>query len=72
MPEEPLARVCRRHGFPSARSFEQAEAGGALEGRDLLADRGLGVPELDSGANERAGLYDRLERNEVADLDARQ
>ena len=43
-------------------AFEELQAGGALERRDLLADRGLRVAELDSRPPERSRLDDRLER----------
>ena len=42
----------------------------ALEGGDLLADRRLGVAELEGGAAERARPGHRLERREVPHLDA--
>ena len=72
VPEEPLPGVGRRHGAPAARPLEQLEPGGPLERRDLLADRRLGVAELRAGPAERARLDDRLERGEMADLDAHQ
>ena len=40
----------------------------ALQRRDLLADRGLRVPELVRGAPERPGRGDRLERRQIAQL----
>ena len=72
MAEQPLPGIGRRHGPPAAGTVQELQAGGALERRDLLADRGLRVAELRSRSTERPRLDDRLERRQVADLDARQ
>ena len=49
---------------------EQLLADDLLERRDLLADGGLGVAEALRRAAEGALLRDRLERREVAELNA--
>ena len=72
VPEQALARFGRRHRAPPAGAFEELQFRGALEHRDLLADRRLRVPEPAGRGCERAGLDDRLERGEVAKLDAEQ
>ena len=69
--QEPQPGLGRRHRPPSARPLEQCEPGGALERRDLLADRGLRVAELCCRPVEGAGLDDGLEGREMANLDAR-
>ena len=71
MAQQPLARIRGRHGLTPAGPTQQRQTGGALERRDLLADGRLRVPELVAGATERARADYRLERGEVANLDAR-
>ena len=74
-----IASACRSKQFARLGHRDRARAAGALdellpddalEGRDLLADRRLGVAELEGGAAERARPGDRLERREVPHLDA--
>ena len=68
--EQELA--CRRDGHRAraAGPGEQLLADDLLERRDLLADGGLGVAEALRRAAEGALLRDRLERREVAELNA--
>jgi len=61
----PLVPLVARYASPRTK-------GERLESRDLLADRGLGVAELGCCPVEGAGLDDRLESCEMADLDASQ
>ena len=70
--QEPEPGLGRRHGSPAAGTVEQRQPGGALERRDLLADRRLRVAELGGGAVEGTALDDRLECGEVPDFDASQ
>ena len=68
--QEQLAGLGHRDRARPARALDELLADDALECRDLLADRRLGVAELERGAAERAGAGHRLERREVAHLDA--
>ena len=68
--EEELAGLCHRDRARAARALHEPLPDDALECRDLLAHRRLGVAELGGGTPERAGARDRLERGQVAHLDA--
>jgi hypothetical protein len=68
--EEELPGLGRRGAPRAARPFDQALADHALERGDLLADGGLGVAQPFSRPSKRAFLGDRLERRQVAELDA--
>ena len=69
--EQQLAGVGQGNRATAGRSLDQPGADDALERGDLLADRGLRVAELVRGAPERPLVGDRLERGEVAELEAR-
>ena len=56
--------------FGALRVLDELLADDPLEGRDLLADRGLRVAERDGGATERRLTGDGLQRDQVAKLDA--
>src|SRR5262249_17820754 len=51
--------------------LDQAPAGQALEGGDLMADRRLHVPEPRGGAAERSLVCHGFERDQMTKLDAR-
>ena len=70
--EQSIAGLGRRYRPAATRSFEQPHLRGALENRDLLADRGLRVAEAAARGREGTGLDDRLERRQVAELDPEQ
>jgi len=53
----------------AARALDQPEADDALERRDLLGDRGLRVPEPLGRPPERALVGDRLQRDEVSEVE---
>ena len=67
--EEQLARLGQRDGPRAARAVDQLLADDPLEHRDLLADRRLRVAELLGGAAERALLGDRLQGDQMAELE---
>ena len=69
--QDALARIGGHDGPAAAGALEQAHAGRPLQRRDLHADGRLRVAELLRGARERARDRDRLERGQVAHLDAR-
>jgi hypothetical protein len=54
----------------AAQACDQPGADDALELRDLPADRRLAVPRASTRSAERSRRSDRLERSEVAKLDA--
>jgi hypothetical protein len=64
-----LAGACEAHRLRAAGALDQALADDTLERRDLLADRGLRVPELGGRAVERRLARDCVEREKVAQLD---
>jgi len=68
--QEQPARLGERDGSRAARALDEPLADDPLERLDLLADRGLRVAEPLGGASERPLFGERLERGEVADLDA--
>ncbi len=68
--KEELARLGQRYASRPARPLDETNAGDPLEGRDLLAHRGLRVPEPRRGAGEGSLARDGLERRKVAHLDA--
>ena len=70
--KETFAGVGERDLACSHPAVEESDARGTLECGDLMADRRLRVAEPPPGCRERAGLDDRLERREVANLDAEQ
>ena len=70
VPEEQLAGLGERDGSRSSRPLDERLADDLLERRDLLADGRLRVPEPLGGPSERALARDRVERSEVAHLDA--
>src|SRR5213079_597089 len=66
MAEDELARLGQVDRAWAAGALDQLGAGDLLEGRDLLADRRLGVAELGRRAAERPLLGDGLQRCEMA------
>jgi hypothetical protein len=70
VPEQNFARVCQADRLRAATPIDQALANHAFERRNLLADRRLGVAEPSGSAIERAFLGNRLEREEMAELDS--
>ena len=68
--EQQLAGLGQRDGARAARPLDEPLADGALERRDLLADRGLRVAERRAARPNERCSRDRLEREEVAQLDA--
>ena len=68
--EEQLAALGQRDRTRAAGALDQPLPDDALEGRDLLADRRLGVAELFRGAAERAVLRDRLQGDQMAQLES--
>ena len=70
MAEQQLTGLGQGDGPWAARPLDQLLADDPLQGRDLLADRRLGVAEPFRGPSERAGRGDRLEGGEVPQLDA--
>jgi hypothetical protein len=68
--QQQLPGLRQRHRPRPARPLDEPFADGPLESLDLLANRGLRVAEPDGGAAERALTRDRLEGQEVAQLDA--
>ena len=70
VPEEQLAGLGERDGPRTAGALDERLADDPLERRDLLADGRLRVAEPLRGAAERALARDRVERGEVANLDA--
>ena len=66
--EEP--RLGRLHLARAARAVEELLPDDALELRDLLAHRRLRVAELARRGAERPRPHDRLQRREMAQLDA--
>ncbi len=67
--EQQPAGLGQRDRPRAARALDQLLADDPLERRDLLADRRLGVAELDRGAPERALGLDGVERSQMAQLD---
>ena len=67
---EHLAGLGQRDRARPAGPLDEARADDALERRDLLRDRRLRVAEALSGTREGALLGDRLERSQMACLDA--
>ena len=63
-------RLGQRDGPRAARPLDEPLADDPLERRDLLADRRLRVAEPLGGPAERALVRERLQRGEVAELDA--
>jgi hypothetical protein len=70
MAEEEGACLGQGDRARSARALDEPLVHGAFERGDLLADRRLGVAELEGGATERPGAGDGFESREMADLDA--
>ena len=70
MAEGEPPRVGEVDAAGAARPLEQLGPDDPLERRDLLAHRGLGVAEAGRGGADAALAGDRLERGQVAELDA--
>jgi len=70
MTEQERARLRERHCARAAGALDERLADDLLERRDLLAHGGLRVAEALRRAAERALVRDRVERREVAQLDA--
>ena len=70
MAEQQAAGLGHRDGPRPAGTLDELLADDPLERRDLLADRRLRVAEAARGAAERALLRKRLQRREMAQLDA--
>ena len=70
MAEQDAARLGQVDRARPARALEHARADHPLDRHDLLADRRRRVAELVGGAVERAVAGDRVERREVAQLEA--
>ena len=70
--EHERAGLGRAHRRAARAPLQQRHPDDPLERRHLLAQRGLGVAELGRGARERALADDRVQRGEVAQLDAQQ
>jgi hypothetical protein len=68
--KEQLAGLGQRDRARPAGAFDQADVHDPLERCDLLADRGLRVSELGRRAPEGSLVGNRLERCQVAKLDA--
>ena len=69
--EQDPARLGQRHRARPAGTLDQALADDALEGRDLLADRRLGVAELLGRAAEAALRRNRLEGGQMPQFDSK-
>ena len=69
VPEHQLAERCELDGPWTTRAVEQGSTDEALEGRDLLAHRGLRVTETLGRASERAFGGDRVEGDQVSRLE---
>jgi hypothetical protein len=69
VPEQELAGLRQGHASRPARPLDKALVDDALEGLDLLADRGLRVAEALGRAAARRLHGDRLERGEMPQLD---
>ncbi len=67
--EQQLSRLGERHLARPPGALDELLADDPLEGRDLLADRRLGVAERDRRAAERRLTRDGLQRDQVAKLD---
>ncbi len=67
--EHDLAERGQRHRARPTRAVEQRAADDPFEGRDLLADRRLGVAEAGRRPAERALRGDGVEGDEVAELE---
>jgi hypothetical protein len=68
--EQHLAGLGQRERPRPAGAFDQPLADEPFEDGDLVADRGLDVPEPRRGAAERPFARDRFERGEVSELDS--
>jgi hypothetical protein len=68
--EEEPAGLGQRHRARAAGALDEAVADRAFERRDLLADGRLGVAERVRRAAERPFLCERLQRGQMAELDA--
>jgi hypothetical protein len=60
-----------RHRARPARPYDKSFTDNSLEGRHLLADRGLAVTESDPRATKRSLRGDRSKRVEIPKLDTR-
>ena len=69
VPEEDLAGLGERDRARAARPLDQAQPDDPLERRDLLRDRRLRVAEPLGGAPEGALVGDRLQRDEMAEVE---
>jgi hypothetical protein len=67
--QQELAERRQLDGSRTARPVEDGPTDGALERRDLLTHRRLGVPEPVGSACERALARHRSERDEVTDFE---
>ena len=70
VPEQELPGLGQRHGPRAARTLDEPLADDALEVRDLLADRRLGVAERARCLAERVRPPDGFERGQVAQFEA--
>jgi hypothetical protein len=69
VPQQQLARLSQRDRARPAGALDEPFADRALESLDLLAYRRLRVPKASRGAAEGALARNRLERQEMAQLD---
>ena len=70
VPQEDAAGLGQRDRARASGTLDEAEPDDALERRDLLRDGRLRVAEALGGAPERALVGDRLQRDEVAEVEA--
>ena len=70
MAQKQLARLGQRDRLRPPGPLDEALPDDPLEGRDLLADRGLGVAEARRGTAERALARNRFESDQMPQLDA--